>query len=400
MGARWLHVIAYGLLGSMSLPIVAADQTPAASSVKAVINTQPRILTLSGAWVDGQVSIASGTVTVAGQAVALDHLVALEFPGNALPSSIDRAVMLQNGDLISGNVESLQSGKLQFISDTLGPISIPIADIRCLTFHPQRLASIGSGSSTPGVQLVNGDRISGKLEWINDELVGIDTGKRIQKVPRRSALMWSAAPTAGAAGQQLVRLVNGDRFSGTVHTLDADKLQMDIAAVGAATIPANRLCAIWSEGSILQPLSTLAPASSKQVPQFDESFPPRVDRERSGAFLSCAGHRYERGLACHSRCELGWDLAGDYASLIGELGIDDLAGERGQVTITISADGKSVFESGAVRVGDPPKPVAVSLTGIKRLDLVIDFGPDGSSLGDATDFGWPVLVRAKALPSR
>ncbi|MBA2480482.1 MAG: NPCBM/NEW2 domain-containing protein [Planctomycetes bacterium] len=391
MHARTPVVIALALL---SLAIAGSAAEPAAPQAKTA-SLQPRVLTLAGTWIDGAATIASGSLSVGGQAIPLDRIIALEFPANPPPSSVDRAVALQNGDVLTGSVQSLQSSKLQFLSDSLGAITIAIADVRSLSFRPQRLSDLGRGSFQ-GVHLVNGDRIAGRIEWINDELIGIDTGKRIQKVPIRSALLWSAAASAKAPGRQCVRLANGDRLSGTVQALDAEKLQLQGTIGGDAAIPAARVSALWSEGAVLVPLSTLPPAESKQVPQFDESFPPTSDRDRSGSFLTCGDHRYERGLGCHARCEMTWDLAGAYATLVGELGLDDRAGERGLATITITADGAVVFESGPIAHGQAPLPLSVSLAGAKRLQLVVDFGPDGSSLGDAVDFGWAVLVKSRA----
>jgi hypothetical protein len=159
------------------------------------------------------------------------------------------------------------------------------------------------------------------------------------------------------------------------------------------TLPAKAVHSLWSEGGRLVPLGSLEPAEVKQTPQFDEHFPHRTDRSLEGGFLSVAGRRRERGVGCHSRCELEYEIGGEFSSFVAEIGVDDAARGRGEVVFRVIVDGRPAFESDPVRGGAPARAIHVPLGRARRLKLVADFGPGGVSLGDHADWCRATLVR-------
>ncbi|MHC4201626.1 MAG: NPCBM/NEW2 domain-containing protein [Planctomycetota bacterium] len=427
-------VEAVSILSILCIPVAVSLQCASAAE----------LLTPEGNVVRGEARASSGDLTVAGTTVPVEGIVALRFGDNAGSDSIDRGLVLVSGDVLAGRARMLRSGRIEFVSDTLGSISVPASDAEALVFVPRSLARLtdpqrrlsrqvgprGGRGPVRGVFLTNGDTVPGKVSWINSQAIGVLTGRRIVKVPREHAAMVylrmsAGRPNAGGSPaervppappkpRQYVRLVNGDRLSGSLVGLTAEHLELRTEFAGTVRVRSSEVGELWSEGGRLVPVSTLTPSEVRQIPQFDEVFPHRLDRNPSGGFLSIGGRRYERGLGCHSRCELVYELGGAYSTFLAEIGVEDQArgrGEvglpsggaaraRGEVVFRCLADGKVVFESGVCRGGEPPRLVRAGVAGARKLRLVVDFGPGGVSLGDRAAWGRAVLVRRTAKSDR
>ena len=436
------------------------------------------LLTPEGALVRGEARASLGDLTVAGTTVPVEGIVALRFRDHAGSGSIDRGLVLVSGDVLAGRARMLRSGRIEFASDTLGAISVPVPDAEALVFVPRSLAQLtdperrlsrqvgprGGRAPVRGVFLTNGDTVPGRVSWINSRAIGVLTGRRIVKVPRERTAMAYLRMSAGRGNagrspaeqvrpaspkpRQYVRLVNGDRLSGSLIRLTAEHLELRTEFAGTVRVRASEIVELWSEGGSLVPVSTMTPCEVRQIPQFDEVFPHRVDRNLSGGFLSIGGRRYERGLGCHSRCELVYELGGAYSTFLAEIGVEDHASLRprfskplrslgprsskplrsriaeqsetggpssaavlttggssraalpSEVVFRCLADGKVVFESGVCRGGEPPRLVRAGVAGARKLRLVVDFGPGGVSLGDRAAWGRAVLVRQEKKSNR
>lgn len=350
-----------------------------------------RVLTTGGTWIAGDLSFASPTATVGAAACPIDQLIAAQFSGESV-DAVERAMLLQNGDVVAGVVRSVQAGKVQFASDGFGALNVPLEEVRGFVFTTHGLA--GLAGEFAGVQLRNNDRVNGDLTWINEAKIGIDNGRRIVEVPRdRVALVACKSASKPAAARQCVRLRNGDRISGTLKALDARQAEMSGTLFGDVKIPARSVAALWNEHGACVSLSDLTAAEVKQVPQFSESFPHAVDRYSTGDFLSIDGVRYERGLNCHSHCELTYVLDGAYSQFISDVGIDDEAGPSGEAVVAFIGDNQTLFTTPSLRRGEAARTVKVPVTNVKRLRIQVQFGANDSSVGDSITFGWPVLVK-------
>jgi len=360
---------------------------------------EAEMITPDGRAVRGQVRFSGGRVTVGDATVPVNRLVSLRLSDIPIARTLDQGVSLWSGDVISGTVENAQSGKLRLTSDHFGALELPVASVRAIALMPQRIAELtGADHVEPGAVMTNGDSVSGKLEWINERLVGVDAGRRIVRVPRGRTSLIRVASGNGAGkipaeSTQYVRMNSGDRVSGRLVALSSKALAIQTPYAGRVTIPRSLVREVWSEGGDLVPLSALEPAGVTSTPLFDERFPHGIDRSVVGEFLAVNGHTYERGIGCHSRCEVEFDIGGRYGSLVAEIGIDDGAGGRGGVVFEVYADNRRVFQSPAVRGGQDARVVSVELGRARRVKLVADYGPDGTSWGDHADWCRTVLVR-------
>ncbi|MHC4248061.1 MAG: NPCBM/NEW2 domain-containing protein, partial [Planctomycetota bacterium] len=357
------------------------------------------LLTPSAERVRGEARVSRGRATVGGRTLPVSEIVELRFSDRPFAGTVDQGLVLATGDVLSGVTLSLQAGKLVFRSDSLGDLELAAVKVKAIVLAPQGLAGLeASAAGEPGARLTNGDFAAGSTAWINDRFVGVNTGRRTIRLPRsRTALVRFGGGSEAAASskepKQFVRLVNGELLVGEVRSLTSGGLVIATGFAGEVTLPAKAVHSLWSEGGRLVPLGSPGPVEVKQTPQFDEHFPHRADRSLAGGFLSIAGRRYERGIGCHSRCELEYELGGRFSSLVAEIGVDDTAQGRGEVVFRVLVDGKVAFASDPVRGGAPARTIHVSLERARRMKLVADFGPGGVSLGDHADWCRATLVR-------
>ena len=66
-----------------------------------------------------------------------------------------------------------------------------------------------------------------------------------------------------------------------------------------------------------------------------------------------------------------------------DLGIDDSTAGQGSVQFHVLVDGQEKFTSKTIRGGDAPVPVSIDLTGVKRLELLVDYADRGDVLDHA-----------------
>ncbi len=101
---------------------------------------------------------------------------------------------------------------------------------------------------------------------------------------------------------------------------------------------------------------------------------------------------YRKGLGTHSRCRLTYDLGGAYTRFLADVGIDEEAGDRGNVDVQVLVDGKPKFERKGLTGRDEALAVAVDVAGAARLTLVVDFGAD-FDICDHVDWANARLIR-------
>jgi alpha-galactosidase len=106
---------------------------------------------------------------------------------------------------------------------------------------------------------------------------------------------------------------------------------------------------------------------------------PMKNKSIDGNKLTIAGKTYERGFATHSVSSLLILLEGKATSFTAQVGIDDeVKGQRPAVEFELYGDGKKLWSSGIMHLGDEAKPCSVSLVGVKKLELVVADGGNGN----------------------
>lgn len=247
----------------------------------------------------------------------------LEAPGNS------DQLMLANGDQSQGTLDGLDDRKLRFIS-TLGPTAVDLHRVRAITFHPALTRSIPAS----GIRAVAGFR-------------------------------------------------DGSRLMLSSLHIEADRLEAITLGGLVIRTSAEALVALQPLGGRVMYLSDLVPAEYRHVPFLDLSWPFRTDRNVRGGWLRAGGRLYLKGLGVHSAARLTYRLDPPCRRFEAELAIDDHTAGRGSVGFRVFVDAQLRYTSPPIRGGQTPIPVAVDLTGAKRLDLVVDYGEGADVLDDA-----------------
>ncbi len=112
---------------------------------------------------------------------------------------------------------------------------------------------------------------------------------------------------------------------------------------------------------------------------------PAADKSVDGHPLSIGGRTFDHGLGTHVGSTLWVNLNGSAQRFTAQVGVDDEVRDRpdvGQhgVAFTVTGDGKPLFRSGPMHVGEAAKAVDVDLRGVKVLVLAVE--PTGPQITD------------------
>lgn len=121
------------------------------------------------------------------------------------------------------------------------------------------------------------------------------------------------------------------------------------------------------------------------------------DRAVSEAPLVIAGRTFSHGLGTHAPGEIVYLLDDDYESFTAWVGVDDHLKNHpdaglASVVFQVIGDGKVLFDSGVMRLGDPSKEVKISLQGLTEMRLKVNDAGDGKSC-DHANWAEPVLTK-------
>ncbi len=159
-------------------------------------------------------------------------------------------------------------------------------------------------------------------------------------------------------------------------------LQWTTPAGLTVTRPLATVAKIDFSGGKVVFLSDLKPESvsftpyfgtNEEMPMLAKFFGPRNDKSLESGPLRLGKQEYRKGLALHSRTRVVYRLPDRFRRLKAIVGIDDAVRPHGHVRLVISGDEKVLLET-TVTGADPPKPVDLDLTGVRRLAILVDFG--------------------------
>jgi hypothetical protein len=193
-----------------------------------------------------------------------------------------------------------------------------------------------------------------------------------------------------------VRLTGGDVLSVAKFVWDGKELKARLVAGSELVVPAALVAAIDFSAERIKYLSDLKPRDVQYVPFFDiYLYEYRRDRSLDGTPLTLGGKSYPRGLAIHSKATLKFRIGGEYTRFRAVAGIDDSV--RGQnknenVQLVISGDGKRLFDQ-EVKTTDAPRPIDLDVSGVRDLEILVDFGSDMRDVADHLDLADAKLLK-------
>lgn len=107
----------------------------------------------------------------------------------------------------------------------------------------------------------------------------------------------------------------------------------------------------------------------------------QADKAVTGKPLSIAGQPFAHGVGTHASSTFWVELGGGADRFQAAVGVDDgTTSDKASVSFKIAGDGRTLWESGVMRRGQPAKPVDLEIKGVKSLVLLV------GDAGDGTDF--------------
>ncbi len=126
---------------------------------------------------------------------------------------------------------------------------------------------------------------------------------------------------------------------------------------------------------------------------------PQADKSVTGTPMSIAGRKFEHGLGTHANSLARLDLHGGATRFSAWVGVDDNArGQEASITFKVIGDGKTLFKTDAMRLGQAAEKVDVDVTGVQFLLLLADATGESISF-DHADWAEARLLYAGQRPA-
>jgi len=330
--------------------------------------------------------------------------------GRLLERAGQKAILLAGEGMVGIRELALRGGGIRFDSELLGEglLELPAAAAVYLPARDQRPAALRQRCRQLELPPAAHDYLiaedegrlvpfPGALKAIGPEKVAFEL-RGVEKTIERAAvraIVLARMPSQAKA--PLGRLLGKDgsavpfgsaRFSGS-------KLSIAGAGLAAEAVNLSAAAEIRFRSDRLVHLSDMKPAKVARFGMFDVAFPLGYDRSAAGGPIRLGGVGYSRGLGLHSRCELTYELGGEFALFAAVAGIDEAGGDRGNATLSILGDGKELLQPLKLAGGGKPVPIRCSVAGVERLTILADYGPDGVDVGDHVDLAEARLIKPR-----
>jgi hypothetical protein len=353
----------------LSLLMIAASPLPAAS----VAALDGRVLTGEALTFDAKAT----SVTIGGAAIALadcDWIEPGDGSGITLPGMAGKhlGLWLVDGSWLPATSIAVGAKDHELtVNGMFGSLTLPLTAVR----------GWGTGVVMPGAEikedqvLLDSGLISGRVE-------GLVAGKLIlRSALDPEPLQLALDQVRGLRLAIAVRPGKGVRLIAALDELHPPLRVVPTAngfALGAAphVLLGKKLDSVRlrMEGGRRLYLSEIDPAKVEETGAFGVVWPFQRDRNLDSSPLRLAGIRYERGLVVHSQAYLSWKLDGQYIRLRALSGLADVVGDQGDCAVSISLDGKVVWNRDSVRGGEKPQTIDLDLTAAKQLELRVEYG--------------------------
>jgi hypothetical protein len=337
-------------------------------------------------------------------------LIRIDFPLRA-PARLDNgsAAYLANGDRLK--IRPIDAGAEILAADwgnfpLLQSVEIPLATVKAIAFEipnseadRQRLDKSLLGGTVSGdvLFLANGDRARGEFLRLDKRSLVIDSPGGEIRVEREGvqALRFSSELISFPQPETplvMATLIDGSRLTGRSIELNKNVFRFDALFGDQLKFPLAIVSSIQFLNTRAAYLSDLDPLEYRFTPFLSYPWELRRDRSVGGGALLLRSAEFAKGLGMHSRCEVTYSLKGRYRLFHAIVGIDDSARGKGNASISVKLDGRTLFHRDSVAGDDPALQVgALDVAGGDRLTLSVDFGQFGD-VGDRVNWCDAVVV--------
>lgn len=191
----------------------------------------------------------------------------------------------------------------------------------------------------------------------------------------------------------LIRLVGGSQLPGVVSSTDPTQLTIDLPGGAKLSVSNEDLESVKTINARSVSLTEIIPETVTEVPFFNQVFPYQINRSFNGKELQIGKQLFSKGLCVHAKTILVYRLDRQFERFTVTPGLQHVTGDSGNVAVTVSADGKTLFENQAFTSQTQQGPLNLDVSGCQQLTLTVDFGQQ-QNVGDRFVWGTPQLIRA------
>jgi hypothetical protein len=352
----------------------------------------------------------SATEAAGGREVRLklEDIMSIEFKGAKAPDAAGCALLrTAAGDVIPARISVGEGGRLSASSPWCGDFKVGTGDISGLVMPEAvgeaRIRSrLDEGGRSKDLLVLAGDQLEGSFEGLSADGVKFNSllGRVAFKLSDVRALFFreikAAAPREGV--YCVAELAGGGRLLGLPGKIEGASLQWKTLGGLDLMVRLDAVSLVRVANGRVLFLGDLEPERVDER-HLIEGLPFiwkwRRDADVFGGPLSLGGRKYARGLGVAAFTDLTYRLDGRYSTFKADIGICDGTAGGGKTAFRVLVDGKGVFDTGSspLSKGSLPKAVSVDVSGGKVLQLIVDFGPDGSDLGDIGGWGDARLIK-------
>lgn len=218
--------------------------------------------------------------------------------------------------------------------------------------------------------------LRGAVRGLTAEHVAFTWRDRDLDLPWAAVAALAFADAAPGREPAIAILRNGERFAGRVTGGGEAAIVLESHSLGSLSIAWASLERIECRSDRLVYLSDAQPAGYDFEPFFTKNWPYALDKTLSGAPIVLGGRTYAKGIVMHSRATLSYAIGGGFTTFAATVGIADEMDGRGNVRMAVVGDGKLLWEGERIRGGVAPREISVDITGVKTLELLVDYGDD------------------------
>ncbi len=328
-----------------------------------------------------------------------DFVAIGQSPASPTTQPAGLSLALTNGDRLTGEPAGMSGETLAWTSPDLGKLTLPLRRIEGI-YRGAPPSDAAPAPAEDQAQLNNGDVVKGIVADLTPQTLTMQVNGQAAQIPLSSLhrLQLAATGEAKPAAARALRLTFAD---GSIFTVSAARsqgktLQLTLDDGAEHRVQAAALVSIEQVNGPVVWLSSLKPAEAVQTPDFDLSWPARMNQSVTGGPIRFGNRTYDQGIGVHAYARLRFDLPPGYRLFRTQYAIDG-NGALADVTVRIYLDQKRVYERTGVKAGWLSPVVELPLGQAKTLTLEVDDGANGA-VQDRFNWIAPALLKTQ-LPA-
>ena len=318
--------------------------------------------------------------------IAANDFLSLDRPSDSTQRS-RFTLFRRNGDVLTGDIESIDGDTLRWREAIFGPISIPIGDVDAISrTRPDDLRSNRSREpATDDVaMLLNGDAVHGVIAGLTGNAVSMQRpdGTTVPipvdslKVLRFAATGQPTSTTAGRSAKFFrIKLFDGSTVSANEMSVKPPTVDLLMDDGTHRQFALDSVESIEQIGGPVAWVSESASTENVQTPMFDRAQPARFNRSVTGERIRFGDRTFAHGIGVHAYSRLSWPVGPRDQTFRTQFAIDGDA-PYADLNVRIKLDGQVVSETRDVRSGVLSPVIWLDVNGAHTLTLEVEAAND------------------------